>query len=127
MEVVRRSLDAYRRRDIKTLREVADPHVELDWSVSLGELAGGYRGIDETLRFYTEWYATFEMSVIEPERFMEVDDLVIVPNIARHRGREEIEVSARSALVFTMRNRPITHIRLYQETSEALKAAGLAE
>jgi len=125
VEVVRRSLDAYSRRDIKTLREIIDPDLELDWSASLGELAGVHRGIDAVLRFYTEWYAMFEMTVIEPDRFLEIDDSVIVPNVARLRGREEIEVSARSAFVFTMRNRRITHIRLYQETSEALKAVGL--
>jgi ketosteroid isomerase-like protein len=127
VEVVRRSLDAYSRRDIKTLREINDPDLELDWSASLGGLAGVYRGIDEALRFYTEWYAMFEMTVVEAERFIQIDDSVVVPNVARLRGREEIEVSARSALVFTVRNRRITHIRLYQETSEALKAVGLAE
>jgi ketosteroid isomerase-like protein len=78
-------------------------------------------------RFYAEWYAMFEMTVIEPERFVEVDDSVIVPNVARLRGREEIEVSARSALLFTVRDHRITHVRLFQETSDALKAVGLAE
>jgi hypothetical protein len=29
--------------------------------------------------------------------------------------------------VFTLRNRKITHICLYQETEQALKAVGLAE
>jgi ketosteroid isomerase-like protein len=127
LEVVRRSLDAYSRRDIKTLREIIDPDVELDWSASLGELAGVPRGIDAVLRFYSGWYAMFEMTVIEPERFVETGDLVIVPNVARLRGREEIEVLARSAFVFTVRNRRITHVCLYQETSEAVKAAGLEE
>jgi ketosteroid isomerase-like protein len=127
VEVVRRALDAYSRRDIRALREIVDPDLELDWSASLGELAGVHRGVDAVLRFYAEWYAMFEMTVIEPERFVEIDDSVIVPNVARLRGREEIEVSARSALVFTVRDRRITHVRLYQETSDALKALGLAE
>jgi ketosteroid isomerase-like protein len=127
VELVRRSLDAYSRRDIRTLREIVDPDVELDWSASLGELAGVYRGIDAVLRFYAEWYAMFDMTVLEPERFLEIDDSVVVPNVARLRGREEIEVSARSALVFTARDSRITHVRLYQETSDALKAVGLAE
>jgi ketosteroid isomerase-like protein len=127
VELVRRSLDAYSRRDIKTLRETVDPDLELDWSASLGELAGVHRGIDAVLRFYAEWYAMFEMTVLEPERFVEINDSVVVPNVARLRGREGIEVSARSALVFTVHDRRITHVRLYQETSDALEAVGLPE
>jgi ketosteroid isomerase-like protein len=127
VDVVSRSLDAYSRRDIKTLREIIDPDLELDWSASLGELAGVHRGIDAVLHFYSEWYEMFDMTVIEPERFVEMGDSVVVPNVARLRGREDIEVSARSAFVFTVRNCRITHIRLYQETREALKAVGLAE
>jgi hypothetical protein len=36
-------------------------------------------------------------------------------------------VFAQSTLVFTVRNRKITHIRLYQESDQALKAVGLEE
>jgi hypothetical protein len=69
----------------------------------------------------------FEMTVIEPDRFIDVEDLVIVPNVARQRGRDGIEVSARSALVFTVREQIIRRICLYQELDQALEAAGLAE
>jgi ketosteroid isomerase-like protein len=47
IDVVRRSLDAYSRRDLKTMRVLNDPDVELDWSASRGALAGVYRGLDE--------------------------------------------------------------------------------
>ncbi len=127
IDVVRRSLDAYSRRDLKTMRVLNDPDLELDWSASRGALAGVYRGLDEALRFYTEWYEAFEMTVIEPDRFIDVEDSVIVPNLARQRGRDGIEVSARSALVFTVRDQTIRRICLYQELDQALKAAGLAE
>ncbi len=49
-DAVRDSLDAYARRDIQTLRELAHPDVELDWSASRSWLAGVYRGIDESMR-----------------------------------------------------------------------------
>jgi len=47
--------------------------------------------------------------------------------VAHQRGRDGIEVTASSALVFTVREHRIARICLYQETAEALKAVGLEE
>ena len=127
MEIVRQSLDAYSRRDIDALRTLNHPDLELDWSASVGSLAGVYRGLDEALRFYAEYYETFEATVIKPDRFIETGDLVVVPNVAYQRSRDGIEVSARSTLVFAVHNRLITRICLYQDEDEALKAVGLTE
>jgi ketosteroid isomerase-like protein len=127
VEIVRQSLDAYGRRDIDALRTLNHPDLELDWSASGGSLAGVYRGFDEALRFYAEYYETFDATSIEPDRFVETGDLVVVPNVAYQRGRDGIEVSARSTLVFAVHNRLITRICLYQDEDEAFKAVGLAE
>jgi ketosteroid isomerase-like protein len=127
VEIVRQSLDAYGRRDIEALRTLNHPDMQLDWSASVGSLAGVYQGFDEALRFYAEYYETFEKTVIEPERFIDTGDLVVVTSVAYQRGRDGVEVSARSTLVFAVHNRLITRICLYQEEDEALKAVGLAE
>ena len=127
VEVVRQSLDAYGRRDIDALRALNHPALELDWSASGGWLAGVYRGFDEALRFYAEYYEAFEETVIEPERFIDTGEAVVVPNVAHQRGRDGIEVSARSTLVFKVRNRKIIRLCLDQETEEAFKAVGLEE
>jgi len=127
VDVVQQALYAYTHRDVEALRALADPDTELDWSASRGWLAGVYRGIDEALRFYAGYFEAFEEIVIEPDRLIEAGDSVVVPNVAHQRGRDGIEVSARSTLVFTVRGRRITRICLYQETEQALKAVGLAE
>ena len=127
VEIVRRHLDAYSRRDIDTLRTLNHASVELDWSASRGSLAGVYRGFDEAMRFYDEYYEVFATMVVEPERFIETGDLVVVPNVAHQRGRDGITTSARSTLVFAVHNGQITRICLYQGEDEALKAVGLAE
>jgi ketosteroid isomerase-like protein len=127
VEITRQALDAYTRRDVEALRGAADPDIELDWSGSLSWLAGIYRGLDETLHFYEGYFEAFESIVIEADRFIDAGESVVVPNVARQRGRDGIEVSARSTFVFTIRNRKITRICLYQETEQALKAVGLAE
>jgi ketosteroid isomerase-like protein len=125
VEVVRRSIDAFNRRDFDLLRALNDPDVELDYSASWGVEAGVYRGLDAVLRLYADAFNVWEESVIEPDRFIDAGDSVVVPNVSHQRGREAIEVSARSTLVFTVRNRKLTRICLYQETQQALKAVGL--
>jgi hypothetical protein len=43
------------------------------------------------------------------------------------RGRDGIEVQARGVWVWTIRDRSIVRVCLYQERKEALEAAGLSE
>jgi ketosteroid isomerase-like protein len=127
VELVEQSLDAYRRRDIEALRGANHPDMELDWSASRGFQAGVYRGFDEALRFYREYFAVFEEIIFESLSFIEAGDSVVVPNVARVRSRDGIEVTARSALVFTVRDHRIARVCLHQETAQALKAVGLEE
>jgi ketosteroid isomerase-like protein len=126
VETVRQSLDAYTRRDTDVLRAVTAADVELDWSASRSWLARVYRGIDEVLRFYEGYFEAFEWIAIQPECFIHAGEFVVVPNTAHQRGRDGIEVSARSTLVFTLRDGKIARICLYQRTEEALSAVGLA-
>jgi ketosteroid isomerase-like protein len=127
VEIVRQSLDAFTRRDVNAMRALNDPDLELDWSASMGWLADVYRGFDQALRFYAGYFEAFDRIAIEPDRFVEAGDSVVVPNVTRQWGRDGIEVSARGTFVFTIRNRKITRICLYQELAEALKAVGLEE
>ena len=125
VEVVRAALDAYTRRDFEAMRALNHSDVELDWSASRGLAAGVYRGLEEVFGVYRDYLGTFEEIVIEPERFIESGDTVVVPNTAQVRGRDGIETVARSALVFELRDGRVARICLYQETREALEAAGL--
>ena len=59
--------------------------------------------------------------------FTEVGSEVVVPNTAHVRGRQGIEVVARSTFVFTVENGQITRLRMFQEQAEALEAAGLRD
>jgi ketosteroid isomerase-like protein len=125
VELAQRCFDSYNRRDIEALRALNDPDVEVDWSASRGVEAGVYQGFDAVLRFYTGYFDAFDEIAFEPERFIEAGESVVIPNVARSRGREGIEVPARSTLVMTFRGHTVTRICLYQETDEALKAVGL--
>jgi ketosteroid isomerase-like protein len=127
VELVKRSLVAYSGRDFEGIRGMSHPDLQLDWSASRGLEAGVYQGVDEVIGFYGNFLDTFEKIAIEPGRFIESGDLVVVPNTAYLRGRDGIETTARSALVFELHGGLITRICLYQETQEALEAVGLTE
>jgi ketosteroid isomerase-like protein len=127
VDVVRESIDAYSRRDVEALRALHHPDLVLDWSASRGSLAGVYLGLEEAFRFYAEYYETFEATVVHPERFIDTGEHVVVPNVVHQRGRDGIEVSARSTLLYTVHDLQVTRVCLYQEEDEALKAVGLTE
>src|SRR2546429_897764 len=108
VEITRQALDPYARRDVDVMRALNDPDLALDWFASVGWLAGVYRGFDEALRFYEGYFEAFEEIVIEADRFIDVGDSVVVPNVSHQRGRDGIEVYARGTFAFTIRRRKIT-------------------
>ena len=67
------------------------------------------------------------MGELETYDITEAGSEVVVPNTATFRGRQGIEVVARSAFVYTVEDGQITAYRLFQERAEALEAAGLRE
>jgi len=127
VETVRRNIEAWNRRDLTTWLASFHPDAEIDWSRSRGPLKGVYRGHGELEAFWGEFWSTFEDVQLETHGLTEAGSEVVFLNTAHMRGREGIEVSARSTQVFTVENGQITRLRLFQERAEALKAAGLRE
>jgi ketosteroid isomerase-like protein len=126
VEIVRRGVAAYNRRDFEGLRALNAPVVEVDWSASRGPEAGVYQGLEEVIGFYENFLGAWEEVTIQPHDFIESGDSVVVPNTTHLRGRDGIETVARSAFVFELRGGRIVRICLYQETREALEATGLS-
>jgi uncharacterized protein len=126
VEVVRRSLEAWNRRDPTTLAFFRSD-AEIDYSRSRAPFKGVYRGHDGIETFWDFFWSTFEDVQIEMHGFIEAGSEVVVPNTAHMQGRDGIEVVARSALVYTVENGQITRLRLFQDQAEALEAAGLPE
>jgi ketosteroid isomerase-like protein len=78
-------------------------------------------------RPFDEFWSTFQYVQLETYDVTEVGSDVVISNTAHMRGRDGIEVSARSTLVYTVENGQITRLRMFQERAEALEAAGLRE
>jgi ketosteroid isomerase-like protein len=127
VEVVRRAVEAWNRRDLTTLLTVFRSDAEIDWSRARGPLKGVYRGHDELEAFWDEFWSAFEDVQLEAHGFADAGSEVVYSNTSHSRGRQGIEVIARSTFVSTVQNGQVTRLRMFQERAEALEAAGLSE
>ena len=127
VDIVRRQVEAWNRRDLRTWLALFRPDAEIDWSRARGPLKGVYRGHGELDAFWAEFWSTFEDVQLKTYGVAEAASEVVFSNTAHLRGREGIEVTARSALMWTVENGQIARIRMFQERAEALEAAGLSE
>jgi ketosteroid isomerase-like protein len=127
VEIVRRAIEAWNRRDLTTWMASLHPDAEIDWSRSRAPFKGIFRGRDGIETFWKVFWSTFEDVQIEIHTIAEAGSEVVVSNTAHMRGREGIEVVARSALAHRLENGQITRLRLFQEQAEAPEAAGLSE
>jgi ketosteroid isomerase-like protein len=126
-EIVRRSIEAWNGCDLTTWTASLHPDAEIDWSRSLAPFKGVYRGRYGIETFWDVFWSTFEDVQVEVHGFTEVGSEVVVPNTVHIRGRDGIEVIARTALVFWVEKGRIARLRLFQEQAEALEAVGLPE
>jgi ketosteroid isomerase-like protein len=128
VEIVRRATDAFNRRDLDGILENWAPDAVLDWSNSRGFDAGVFRGHGEIRAFMQRFLPAFDEIRFEIDDPVEVEDgVLLVENVAYLRGRDGIEVQARSAWLITIRDGEQTSLTLYQTKQDALEAAGLSD
>jgi ketosteroid isomerase-like protein len=126
VEIVKAWYDAFNREDWDAMMKDAAPGFELDLSRAVGPWRGVF-GLDQSRRVLGEFNETWESARLEPHEFIEAGDLVVVPGTLHVKGRGGIEVVARGAFVWTIRNGAIERVTMYQERQEALEAVGLSE
>jgi ketosteroid isomerase-like protein len=127
VEVAKAGVEAWNRSDRRTWLALFRSDAEIDWSRARGPLKGVYRGHDELEAFWGEFWSTFEDVQLETYGFAESGSEVVYSNTSHSRGRQGIEVTARSTFVVTVENGQITRLQMFQERAEALAAAGLSE
>jgi ketosteroid isomerase-like protein len=129
VEIVRRITDAYNRRDLDSFLEDWAPDGVLDWSNARAFDAGVYRGHGEIRAFIEGFLANWnENRIALVYGPVQVEDgVLIAENVEYMRGRDGIEVQARSAWLITIQDGETTSLTLYQTRQEALEAAGMRE
>jgi ketosteroid isomerase-like protein len=127
VEIVRAAFDGVFDRDTPpALRERAAPGYEVDLSRMNSPPRGVYTAA-AAKRAFEEFSEPWESQRYEADEFIDAGEHVVTPVTSYHRGREGIEVRARAAWVWTIREGQIARLCFYQERQEALKAVGLTE
>jgi uncharacterized protein len=124
VEVVRRALEAFARRDNEAIFLLYDPEVEISHVV----LGGVYRGFDGVRAFFRDWLAAWDEYRMEVDEYIDAGDDVIAVIHTWGRGKQSgVPVEARRAHVWTVRDGKVWRLRIYATKAEALKAVGASE
>lgn len=132
IELARKAFDAFERRDLSQLEDLCQPDIEMDWSRRLIDPIVT-RGYDGLRGFFEEISGIFEEAVFEEEEVLEFEDKVLIVSTGHFRGKASgIEVKARAANIWTIRDGKLARFCFYQSKEDALEdnpslAEGLAE
>jgi uncharacterized protein len=106
----------------ESARELIDPGME--YVNPPNAVEAGTRHGRSMLGKVREVYPDFR---VEPERFLDAGEDVVVIGVARGTGASGIEAQWRQGYVWTVRNGLAVRFRWFNDPAEALKAVGLAD
>jgi ketosteroid isomerase-like protein len=127
VEIARRWVGAYNRRDLDGLIGLTDPAVVLDNSNAAFDGAV-YRGHDGVREWLSWVRGMWKRQQFTPQEFIPVgENQVIVAVLLVSVGRDDVETVAHGAAVTTVREEKVTQLKTFQSRAEALQAVGLSE
>ena len=126
VEVVRRALEAFRRRDWESLIALFDPDIE--WRDRPESGLGTFHGHDGVMRFFQTILEAWEHFDARAEDIIGAGDQVVVFIHQTARGSASgVDVEERIAQVFRLRGGRVCYARIYTDRNEALEAVGLRD
>ncbi|MGH7485424.1 MAG: nuclear transport factor 2 family protein [bacterium] len=126
VEIVRQLYIAMNARDVEAFAELADP--DLEWIPDSRVVQAPVRGRGSIIRFFLEQAEVFEEFRLEPERFWDTDDKVLV--FVRTTGSGAASGAGfdiRIGHLWTLRDGLVVRGEGHANRDEALEAAGLRE
>ena len=129
VETLRRGYEALNRGDVEAVLQMCDPDIECELPEG-GITAGTLRGHQALKGFLEGWIESFEVFRLDPERFFDSDDRVVVFLHTSGRGRGSgLEMNARPAHVWTIKSGKAVRVQVFadSEREAALKAGGVSD
>jgi len=128
LEAFRRAAEAYNRRDVQAVLEVADPDVV--WHDALQVMLGGqattvrgHEGVRGLMRDHTEAFAELETEFSDVR---DLGDRLVATGVLRARGRESgVKIESPFSAIVAFRNGKAVQVRTFLDPEEAFQAAGL--
>jgi ketosteroid isomerase-like protein len=127
--LLRNSYDAWNRRDFDAAVEIADP--EIEWTMigatRFPGTQGTYHGHDGVREFWQMFIEPWEEFRIEIEEMRRSGDLVVAFVRFYAKAREGLELESPFVHLSEFRDGKIIRFRSFDNSEEALEAAGLSE
>ena len=128
VEVVRRGFEAMSRGDLSQVLAIIHPDFEVSVPAELSPEPDTYRGHEGIRRYFRSFEAEMEEIRFLPERFWEVDDMVVVAVRLTAKGKSTgIPVEQLTGQVWTVVDGRARTARIYPDPADALDAVGLRE
>jgi ketosteroid isomerase-like protein len=129
VELVRRFEESWTRRDLDAALDCVDGEFVFDWSDSMSPFKGTYKGHDGLARFWTDMLDAWEHFSPEMEEVIDLGpERLITVDVVRARGKESgIDMAARGAMLWSVREGKILRGKMFQTKDEALEAVRLSE
>jgi ketosteroid isomerase-like protein len=128
VEIARRGYEALNQGGVEAMLAFIDPECEIEVTPDVSPEPQTLRGHDGIRRWFESAYEVLEEIRIQPEKFIEAGDRVVVPVRMIGRGRGSgIEAEQRVTQVWTLRNGRVVKMNSYADEKTARKAAGLSE
>jgi ketosteroid isomerase-like protein len=129
VEVVRRTYDAWNRRDFDEAVELLAPDIEWQMPPNLPD-AETWRGSDDVARGLETFLESWTELRVEVQELIDAGDRVVA--LVRYSGQAAltglaVEGQVVDAAVWTLRDGKATKVQMYAGTDEALEAVGLRE
>jgi len=126
VEIVRAWIDAFNRGGIEETMRYLDPDIE--WSTTVTNLkAGTYYGHEGVRQWMQGALADWESLRVEPERFIDAAEQVVIPLQITARAKTGTPVVFNFTTLAELQRGMIVRIRNYTNRADALEAAGLHE
>ena len=121
-DIVRGVFDAFSRRDLAALRDLADPGIV--FVPPTGRLAGRtepYRGHDGMRQYFRDVAAVWEELRLSPRDFRASGDRILVTGRVSARSRSRT-VSGSTGWIWRVRDGKVTYVRVYSSAADAIAA-----
>lgn len=126
VEIVRRGVEAFNRRDMAAIRAVTHPQVERieDPRYPGAQTFHGPDGVEQSVR---KWWDAWDIE-LDPEDFIELGDQVVVTGHGHWRGQgSDMTLTAEFASVYEVRDDKIARAEVFGSRQAALQAVGLRD
>ena len=130
VDVLKRGMECFERRDVEAAMELLDPEVE--WHPAFTALLGGettvFRGHDGAREVIRQFWEVFSETHFEVSEIRDLGDQALAIGTMHARGAESgAEIESRWAWLLRSEKGKATSIRVFTDPAEAIEAAGVSE